>query len=1155
MFHRAAAAFCVWVVALGGCATAPAAPGPATQEQSPHAPDYDPDRAFVSLDQIEPVVVEPPAPSATGKPLSSRGARHVAKAASLYRQQRYTEAGLQLERALQSDPQSYQVHRELARVLKASGAMERCRTHLEEARQLNPDDLVLHYLLGVTASDEGDAQQAISHLRTALVCTNVASVPDFRALVLFRLGELLGSEGYLTASLEAYRLYQEAAAELEEDTEVDPELATLLQVNRGHAGRPMSIVYEKLGEFNQAAEALAAALQDATPDPADRRRLVSLWSQAGQHEKALAEARRIVGQDTSALDLLLEAHRRAGHAAGAIDDLAALAASHPDEPEFLFAQVDLLQKLNRTAEAEARVRQFADVHPQQLEVRWRLFELCATRRAWGEALAVAAEAIRTDEAAAATARWEVAQLPSEAAGQLLEPGRTGIAGDGDYAVSYLLGCLALEGDSLEQAGVLLGRVLEESPGFVPATVELGALYNREYRWEDCLALLGGLSDEPGDARVEWLRGQACAGLDRDEQAAAHFSAAVRLNRNDTRSMKALAELYERSNKLLRAVRQYRAVLAVNPLDEESREALISLYVRSGDREEAVAQLEELRQQAASPNRVARCLAFLQHNARAPDFDRFRRTLTEAMETAGPDPLSLTWIGLTYFDEARYQEALDIITRAVELDPEDPDILIAQEYAYRMTLQFENSAEVLRGLLGRHPNRTSWIRGLADVLVTVQDYDSALAVFGKQLDRPDLQDADREGYRLDLLDALTAARRFEEQIDVLRRWQADAPDDDGLQERLVNAYLAADRAADAVPLVEAWYEARPTSPDLLEMYAELLGRTGQGERALQLVLEWIEKDPDNDGLQLLLVALLREVRRYDDALELATNCLLDTPDTLRFEHQMLLTYSVARRHEEAIGLLGDLIYRQQRDPQFDPDAYRRLLATHLIQAGRFDEAVKRLKRWIGQAPDPAGRLGFLQLLATCQQQSGQARQAIETLEQAYELDPRDATVNNDLAYNWADAGLNLAEAERRLRYAVSQAPRNGAFLDSLGWVLYKKGDSVSAIKWLTRAAGAGDEDDPVILDHLGDALWRVGRGAEALEHWRRAQSLAERAVADEEGLVRAEDRRVVKSAAEKIARAQGGQEPPVAPLGVSVEPSAGDEPGSHGQGVESPSPRS
>lgn len=1157
--HPVAAVVCVWALAMSGCAAAPAPPAPAAQDQRPAAANYDPDRAFVSLDQITPRPSQSPGPSAAARPVSARGARQIAKAASLYRQRRYTEAGLQLERALQSDPQSPEVHRELARVLKAAGSLERCRTHLQKVLELNADDLVVHYLLGVTAADQGDTQQAIGHLRIALVCSNAASVPDFRALVLFRLGELLHSEGYLTASLEAYRLYGEAAAALEEEGGADPELATVLRVHRSHAGRPISMVYERLGRFEQAAEALTTALQDGGPELADRKRLVRLWSQAGRHEKALAEVHRILAEDTTAIDLLLETHRLAGHPDQAAEDLAALAASKPDEPRFLFAYVDLLQKLNRSAEAAARLRQFADAHPHQLEVQWRLFDLCAAREAWDEALAVAAGAIRTDATTAVSARWKVAQLPPAAVWELVERGEAQAAADRDYAVPYLLGCLALEDDRLEQAGSLLGRALEQSPGFVPAKVELAALYNRQYRWEDCLALLAGLDDEPGDARVEWLRGQACAGLDRDEQAAVHFSAAVRLNRNDTLSMKALAELYERTGKPLRAIRQHRAVLGVNPLDEESREALIMLYVGTDDREEAVAQLDELRKQAASPNRVARCLAFLQLNQRAPDLDRFRQTLTEAMEAAGPDAKSLTLICLIFIEEDRYEEALAVANQAVELNPDDSEARLALAQAYQMTLQFEKSAEQLGHLLQRHPNRTSWVRDLADVLATVQDYDGALAVLRKQLDRADLDDADRERYRLDLLDTLGAARRFDERIEVLGRWQSESPDDANIQEGLVNAYLAADRAADALLLVASWHEAHSTSIGLLSIYTDLLVRTEQAERAFQLALERIEDDPDNDGLQLLLMALLREAGRYDDALELATNCLVDTQEVLAFQDQTLAVYAAAGRHTDAVELLGDLIYQQAHGlgvgRQLAPDFLRLRLATHLMQADKADEAIKRLKRWVEQTPDPVARLGFLLMLAGAQQQRGQVRQAIETLKQAYELDPRDATVNNDLAYNWAEAGVNLEEAEKRLRYAVAQEPRNNAFLDSLGWVLYKKGDFGGAIRWLARASGTGAEDDAVIFDHLGDALWRAGRGAEALEYWRRARSLAQKVLADADGFVRSEDRRVLDSATQKIARVQDGQEAPVAPLGVSVEPSADDEQGAHGQDLESPLPTS
>ncbi|HUT56390.1 MAG TPA: tetratricopeptide repeat protein, partial [Phycisphaerae bacterium] len=1067
-----------------------------------------------------------------------RGARQIEKAVSLYRQRRYTEAGLQLERALQSDPESHEVHRELARVLWASGSRERCRTHLQKAVQLQPDDLVLQYLLGVAAAEDGDRPQGILHLRTALKCSDAGSVADFRALALFRLAELLQEEGYLTASLEAYRLYGDATKALEEDAEVDPELATLLQVNRGHPGRRMSMVYEQLGDFDRAAEVLDGALQGGVPEMADRERLVRLWSKAGRHEQALAQARAIVAQDSSAIDLLLEAHRLAGHADQAAEDLAELAASQPDEPRLLFAYVDLLHKLDRTAEAESRLRQFADAHPQQLEVRWRLLELYADRQAWGEALAVAADVARTDVTGAVTARWKVVALPPEAAGQLLEQGEIG-GGEADYAVWYLLGCLALESGRLDQAETLLGRALGQSAEFVPAKIELAALHNRRYRWEDCLNLLTGLGEEPGDARVEWLRGEASAGLDRNDQAVAHFSAAVRLNPNDTRSMKALAELYERTDKPLQALRQYRAALAVNPLDEESREALTTLYISTNDREEAVSHLEELQKQAASPNRVARCLARLQLDPRSADFDQFRKTLTEAMATGGRDAQSLRYVAMSYFTEGRFDEALVAINEAAELAPEDPAVLLALEYACRMTLQFERGAEVLRGLLRRYPHRTDWVRLLADLLITLQDYDGGLAVLGEQLDRPDLEEADRRQYRLDLIEALTAARRFDEQIEVLLGWHGESPADTSIRERLVDAHLAADRAADALPLVEKWYAAEPTSAELLGTLAGLLVQTGQAPRAFQLVLDWMENDPDNEELQLLLAMLLRDAERYDDAVELITNCVTGTSDALRFQHQMFLVYAAAGRHEKAIELLNDLIYQQADDLRFDSDFYRRLMSERLILADRGDEAIKRLKRWIEQSGDPQTRLLFMRQLGAAQQQSGLLRQAMETLEQAYALDPRDAGTNNDLAYNWADAGMRLEEAEKCLRYAVSQDPRNSAFLDSLGWVLYKKGDSAGAIEWLTRAAGAGPEDDAVILDHLGDALWRSGRAQEAVERWRRALSRAQEAVADDGDLVRPEDRRVLDSAAEKIARVGSGEEPPVAPLGESVE-SPGDD---------------
>ena len=81
------------------------------------------------------------------------------------------------------------------------------------------------------------------------------------------------------------------------------------------------------------------------------------------------------------------------------------------------------------------------------------------------------------------------------------------------------------------------------------------------------------------------------------------------------------------------------------------------------------------------------------------------------------------------------------------------------------------------------------------------------------------------------------------------------------------------------------------------------------------------------------------------------------------------------------------------------------------------------------------------------------------------------------------------------------PRNASFLDSLGWVLYKRGKLAEAREKLegsiaagevaqADAAGpgapaAGDGPDAVVLDHLGDTLYRQGESAAAGAQWERA----------------------------------------------------------------------
>ncbi|SDZ73097.1 tetratricopeptide repeat protein [Rubrimonas cliftonensis] len=165
-----------------------------------------------------------------------------------------------------------------------------------------------------------------------------------------------------------------------------------------------------------------------------------------------------------------------------------------------------------------------------------------------------------------------------------------------------------------------------------------------------------------------------------------------------------------------------------------------------------------------------------------------------------------------------------------------------------------------------------------------------------------------------------------------------------------------------------------------------------------------------------------------------------------------------------------------------------LADQLRRAERFDEAATRYDRALELAEtggDPDWTLYYQSGIA--HERAGNWPVAEAHFLRALELEPDQPLVLNYLGYTWVEMGHNLAEAQAMIEKAVDQRPDNGYITDSLGWVLYKLGDFDGAVTWLERAVELAPVD-PVINDHFGDALWRVGRRLEAQFQWKRARSL-------------------------------------------------------------------
>jgi Flp pilus assembly protein TadD len=140
-----------------------------------------------------------------------------------------------------------------------------------------------------------------------------------------------------------------------------------------------------------------------------------------------------------------------------------------------------------------------------------------------------------------------------------------------------------------------------------------------------------------------------------------------------------------------------------------------------------------------------------------------------------------------------------------------------------------------------------------------------------------------------------------------------------------------------------------------------------------------------------------------------------------------------------------------------------------------------------AENPDLRLTALIQKSICHDENGetdQARFALELLRREF---PDDPEVANSFGYFLAEKGQDLDLAEGLVREALAADPGNGAYLDSLGWVMYRNGRFEEAFDYLIQAVNVLP-DDPVILEHLGIVLKNQGQLTEAREVLQRALNM-------------------------------------------------------------------
>ena len=110
-----------------------------------------------------------------------------------------------------------------------------------------------------------------------------------------------------------------------------------------------------------------------------------------------------------------------------------------------------------------------------------------------------------------------------------------------------------------------------------------------------------------------------------------------------------------------------------------------------------------------------------------------------------------------------------------------------------------------------------------------------------------------------------------------------------------------------------------------------------------------------------------------------------------------------------------------------------------------------------------------------------------LRKIIELDPANADALNALGYTLTDQTDRHEEALDLIKQALAIKPEEAAFIDSMGWVLYRLNNLREALVHLRRALELFPNDE--VAAHLGEVLWVFGEQLEANQVWEKALELA------------------------------------------------------------------
>jgi tetratricopeptide (TPR) repeat protein len=262
----------------------------------------------------------------------------------------------------------------------------------------------------------------------------------------------------------------------------------------------------------------------------------------------------------------------------------------------------------------------------------------------------------------------------------------------------------------------------------------------------------------------------------------------------------------------------------------------------------------------------------------------------------------------------------------------------------------------------------------------------------------------------------------------------------------------------------------------------------------------------------LISLYMDAKRYNDAIDTCEKFMdLSGPEEVDNAQPFVLAQLITAKArsgktDEAMNLAKGMVAKTGSHWFF-----LQIRGQVEREAGKLDDAIKTYNEVLDKLDSfkelkgdekEKRKDGVRYALSGLYVENKEIDKAAKQLETLIKRNPDAATYKNDLGFIWCDNDMKLEESEKLIKEAleldkkakqklkdegkIDEVEENAAYLDSMGWVLFKKKEYKEALEYLKKAAADEDEGNHLeIWDHLGDCHMALGQKQEAIAAWEKA----------------------------------------------------------------------